>query len=49
MEIQQRSVMSHFNFAIAVNFVIKLVREGVLSELLYADDFIMMSRIIEGL
>ena len=38
---QQASVLSSFLFVVA--------REGVLSELLYADDLVLMSETIEGL
>ena len=39
----QGSVLSHFLFAMVVDVVTKYAREGTLSEVLYADDFIMMS------
>ena len=44
----QGSVLTPFLFAIAGDVVIELGREGVPSELLYADDLVLMSEIIEG-
>ena len=38
-----------FFFAVVEDVVIELTREGVLCELLYADDFILMSETIEEL
>ena len=45
----QGSVLSPFLLAVVVNVVIELAREGVLSELLYADDLVLMSETIERL
>ena len=45
----QRSVLFHFLFALVVDIVTEFVREGALSELLYADDLVMMSETIKGL
>ena len=36
------------NFAVVVDVVTEFAREGVLSELLYADDLVLMSETIEG-
>ena len=44
----QGSVLSPFLFAVVVD-VTELVREGVLSELLYVDDLVLMIETIEGL
>ena len=46
--IHQRSVLSHF-VAIVVDVVTELARACLLSELPYADDFILMSETIYGL
>ena len=46
MWMRQESVLSPFFFAVVINDIIELVGEGVLSELLFADDLIPMS---EGL
>ena len=43
------SVLSSFLFAVVVDVVTKLAREGALSGLLYADDIVMMSEIMEEL
>ena len=45
----QGSVLSPFLFAVIVAVVTELAKEGVLSELLYADDLVPMSESIEGL
>ena len=45
----QRFVMSHFLLAVVVDIVTSMAREGVLSELLYADDLILMNEVIEGI
>ena len=45
----QGSVLSHFLIAVVVDFVTEFVRGGALSELLYADDLVLMSETIEGL
>ena len=43
------SVLSPFLYAMVVDVVTELAREGTLSELLYADDLVLMSETIEGL
>ena len=43
------SVLSTFLFTVVADVVTKLARDGVLSELLYADDLELMSEIIKGL
>ena len=45
----QGSVLSLFLFAVVVDVVTEFARDGALSELLYADDFILTSETIEGL
>ena len=45
----QAPVMSSLCFLVAVDVIRELAREGVLSELLYADDLVMMSKTIERL
>ena len=45
----QGSVLSPFLFAVVVDVVTEWPREGVLSELLYADDLVVMSETIQGL
>ena len=45
----QGSVLSPFLFVVVVDAVTKFAREGVLCELLYADDLVLMSETIEGL
>ena len=42
-----RSVLS-FVFAVVVDVVTEFAREGALSELLYADDLVLMSETIKG-
>ena len=42
-------MLSPFPFALVVAVVTDLAREGVLSELLYADNLVLMSETIEGL
>ena len=44
----QRSVLSPFLFAAVVNVVTEFSRHGSLSELLYADDLVLMSETIKG-
>ena len=46
---QQGSVLSPFLFALVVDVVTEFAREGALSELLYADDLVLMSETIMGL
>ena len=45
----QGSVLSPFLIAVVVDVVTELAREGVLSELQYADDLVLMNEIIKGL
>ena len=45
----QGPVLSPFLFAVVVDVVTEFAREGALSELLYADDIVLMSEVIEGL
>ena len=45
----QGSVLSPFLFAVMVDVVTEFVRKGALSELLHADDLVLMSGTIEGL
>ena len=49
MGVYQGSVLSPFLFAVVVDVVTEFAREGVLSELQYADDLVLMSETIEGL
>ena len=46
---QQGSVLSPFLFAVVADVVIEFARDGALSELVNADDLILMSETIEGL
>ena len=45
----QGCVLLPFIFLVVIDVVTELVREGVLGELLYADDLLLMSKTIEGL
>ena len=45
----QRSMLSPFYFAVVVDVVTNVAREGALSESLYADELVLMSEAIEGL
>ena len=45
----QGSVLSPFLLAVVVDVVTEFAREGAISELLYADELVMMSETIEGL
>ena len=42
-------MLSPFFDALVVDFVNEFIREGVLSELLYADDLVLLSEVVEGL
>ena len=44
----QSPVLSPIHLEISVDVVTVLAREGVLSELLYADDLVLMSDTIDG-
>ena len=46
---QQGSVLSPFLFAVVVDVVTEFAREGVLSELPYVNDLVLMSEASEGL
>ena len=45
----QGSVLSPFLLAVVVDVVTEFAREGALSELLHADDIVLMSETIDGL
>ena len=47
--VHQGSVLSPLVFAIMVDVVMESVRNGLVSEMLYADDLVLMSETIEGL
>ena len=49
MEVHQGFVLSPFLFAVVVDVVTEFAREGALSELLYADGLVLMSKTIKGL
>ena len=49
MRMHQGSELSPFAFAVMVDVVTEFARESAPSELLYADDLVMMSETIEGL
>ena len=46
---QQGSVLSHFLCAVVEDVVTELATVGVLGELLYTDDFVLMSETTKGL
>ena len=45
----QRSVLSHFIFAVVIDAVTEFAREGALCELLYAEDLVLMGEAIKRL
>ena len=47
--VHQGSVLSPLVFAIVVDVVRENVRNGLISEMLYADDLVLMSETMEGL
>ena len=47
--VHQGSMLSPLVFAIVVDVVTESVRNGLMSELLYADDLVLMSETMEGL
>ena len=47
--VHQRSVLPPLLFAIVVNVVTENPRKGLMKEVLYADDLVLMSEPIEGL
>ena len=47
--VHQGSVLSPLLFAIVVDVVTENAREGLMKEVLYADDLVLMSEIMEGL
>ena len=49
MGMHQGSVLSPFLFAVVVDAVTEFANESALSDLLYADDIVLMSGTIEGL
>ena len=49
VRMHQGSVLSPFLLAVVVDVVTGFAREDALSELLYGDDFVLMSETIEGL
>ena len=49
VSVHQISVLSFLLFAIVVNVVTENAREGFMKEILYADDLIVMSEMMEGL
>ena len=49
MGMHQGSVLSPFLIAVVVDVVTEYVKNGALSELLYAYDLVLMSETIEGL
>ena len=44
--VYQESVLSPFVFAVVVDVVTEFARESVISELLYADDYVLMNETI---
>ena len=47
--VHQRSVLSPLSFAIVVDVVTENAREGLMKEVLYADDLVLLSEMMEGL
>ena len=47
--VHQGSVLSPLIFVIVVDVVTESVRNGLMSEMLYADDLVLMSETMEGL
>ena len=47
--VHQGSVLLPFLFAVVVGFVTENAREGLVKEVLYADDLVLMSETMEGL
>ena len=47
--VHQRSVLLPLLFAIVVDVISKNAREGLMNEILYADDLVLMSESIENL
>ena len=47
--VHQGSVLSPLLFAIAVDVILKNAREGLMNEILYADDLVLMSESMENL
>ena len=47
--VQQRSVLSPFLLTVVVDVVTELVRDGVLNELLYNEDLVLMTKAIIAL
>ena len=47
--VHQESVLSPLLFAIVVNVITENAREGLMYEILYADDLVLMSETMEGL
>ena len=47
--VKQGSVLSPLVFVIVVDVVMQNVRNGLMSEMLYADDLVLMSEMMEGL
>ena len=47
--VHQGSVLSPLVFAIVVDVVTESMRNGLMSEMLYADDLVLTSKMMEGL
>ena len=48
LEMHQASMLSPYHFTVVLDAVSELTCEGVVSELLYADDLVLMSESVEG-